>query len=233
MIAGAHGKGMRMRRCLVAALAAGLAQVGVAAAAPLKGTVTLPAELKSARRHKGYWRVENGNVPVQAAATRSDTVVLVEGPKGQAPGAKTVTVDIFGLQATPSVVIIGEGSVVEFKNGDKVAHDLFIPDQSELMPLERLNPGALRRKKFDVSGAYSVRCTEYPHLTVSIIVVNSPYVTTVDDKGAFKLPDAPDGKATLKVWAHGKWVHEEGIEIGPKSGDLQIKVAGGAKEASD
>ena len=44
-----------------------------------------------------------------------------------------------------------------------------------------------------------------------------------DDKGGFKLPDAPDGKATLKVWSQGRWVHEQEIDVG-KSDDLRIKV---------
>lgn len=194
-----------------------------AMAAPVKGTVSLPDDLKSGRRFEGYWRVENGIVPIAPAPNRGDTVVVLTGIKGQAPAAKTVTVDINGLQGVPSTVVIGENSVVEFKNSDKVPHDLSIPDQPSLMPLQRLAPGGVRRQRFLVAGGYTVRCAEYPHMLISVVVVGSPHFAQTDDKGGFKF-DAPDGKATLKVWSHGRWVDERAIEVGPGSADLDIKV---------
>lgn len=200
-------------------------------AAPVRGTVSLPAELKSTRRHRGYWRVENGIVPI-APAARGETVVVLTGAgdkDGQAPAPRTVTVDIAGLSANPPVVVVGEGSVVELKNSDRVPHDLSIPNMPSLMALERLAPGALRRQKFLAAGGYTIRDAEYPHLTVSVIVVSSPHFAFTDDKGAFKLPDAPDGKATLKVWSQSGWVHEQEIEVGPRSDDLRIKVPERAK----
>jgi hypothetical protein len=97
------------------------------------------------------------------------------------------------------------------------------------MPLERLKPGAVRRQKFLAAGGYVVRDAEYPQIAISVIVVGSPYFAVADEKGAFKLPDAPDGKATLKIWSGGRWVHEQEIDTG-RSGDLQVKVAAaGAK----
>jgi hypothetical protein len=207
-----------------ASVAAQVAWSRPADAAPVRGTVTLPQDLKSARRFRGYWRVENGVVPIAPAPARADTVVVLSGVKAAAPPARTVTVDIAGLAPVPSTVVVGEGSVVELKNSDRVPHDLSIPTMANVMPLERLAPGALRRQKLLAAGGYAIRDAEFPHLVVSVIVVNSPFFATVDDKGAFKLPDAPEGKATLKVWSHGKWVHEQEIDVG-KSDDLRIKVA--------
>jgi len=60
----------------------------------VKGTVRLPEGARSTRLYGGYWRLENGNVPIQAAPYRGDTVVVVEGLKGGAPAAKTLTVEI-------------------------------------------------------------------------------------------------------------------------------------------
>jgi hypothetical protein len=197
---------------------------GRAMASPVKGTVVLPQELKSARRFRGYWRIENGIVPTAPLPARGDTVVVLTGVKGAAPAARTVTVDIAGLAATPPTVVLGEGSVVEIKNSDRVAHDLSIPDMTSLMPLERLAPGSLRRQKMLTAGGYAVRDAEYPHLVISVIVVGTPHYAMVDDKGGFKLPDAPDGRATLKVWSQGRWVHEQAVDVGPKSDDLRIKV---------
>jgi hypothetical protein len=203
---------------------------GAAWAAPVRGTVAAPEDVKSGRRHQGYWRVESGVPGAPVATSKGDTVVLVTGVKGTPPPARTITVEISGFQTmnvglgTPQTTwVVGEGSVVEFKNSDRVAHDLSIPEMPELMPVERLVPGQIRRQRFATAGAYTVRCSEYPHLTASIVVVASPFYAVADEKGGFKIAEVPEGKATLKVWSHGRWIHEEAVEVGPKTADLRIK----------
>lgn len=197
-----------------------------ALAAPVKGTINLPGNLKGGRRHLGYWRLENGNVPIQPAAYRGDTVVIVEGLKGAAPAAKTTTVEIAGLQLSTPVLVLGPGSVVEIKNNDRVGHVLGIADSPNVMPVERLMPNQLRRVRFNEPGGYFVRCEEYPHIALSVIVVSSPHYAVADEKGAFKIADVPEGKGNLKVWSRGRWVHEESIDVAGKGVDTVVKVSG-------
>ncbi|MDX2019871.1 MAG: hypothetical protein SF187_06485 [Deltaproteobacteria bacterium] len=191
----------------------------------VKGRVTLSESLENGRRFPGYWRVENGSVPVSPAVTPDPPVVLVTDAKGQAPEAKTFAVDIAGFGANKPTLIVGTNSVVEIRNGDKVPHDLSIPGQEALMPLERLAPGTLRRQKFPVPGVYEIRSAQYPHLSIAVIVVDNPYAAICDAKGNFKLPDMPEGKATLKVWARGQFVHEQAIDVRNNMKALQIDVA--------
>ena len=62
-----------------------------------------------------------------------------------------------------------------------------------------------------------------------MIVVDSPNFSLVDEKGGFQIPGTvPDGKATLKVWSMGRWVHEESIDASGKQ-DLTIRVAPSGK----
>jgi hypothetical protein len=199
-----------------------------AAAGSVRGTVTLPSDLRAARRHFGYWRVENGNVPVQSPPFHAQTLVVLEGFRGMAPAARTVTVEINGLAANPTLLVLGPGSVVELRNLDRVAHDLGIADKPNLMAVERLAAGAMRRQRFMEPGGFLVRCSEYPHIAVSVVVVGSPFFAVADEKGAFKLPDVPDGKGSLKVWSAGRWVHEEPIEVSGRSAELTVRVTGGA-----
>jgi hypothetical protein len=228
-------RGFPVAVCLILSWAGlALATVRQADAAPVRGTVQLPSELKTGRRLRGYWRLENGLVPIAPAANRSETVVVLSGVKGQAPpAARTVTVDINGFQAVPWTVVVGEGSVVEFKNSDRVPHDLSLPDLPSLMPIERLSPGALRRQRFLTAGGYAVRDAEHPHLVISVLVVGSPYYDLVDERGGFRIAEAPEGKATLKVWSAGRWVHEQEIEVGVKSDGLQVKVGDGGNKPTD
>jgi plastocyanin len=219
----------------IAVLAAGLAWQGLAMAATVKGTVSLPAELKIGRRFIGHWRVENTNVAMQHANLRGGTMVLLVGPQFQAIPPKSISVEISGLQATPTAVVVSEGTVVEFKNSDKVAHDLSTPDAPQVMSPERLASGTVRKQRFATAGEYLVRCTEYPHIVVSVIVTSSPLFSVVEDKGGFKISDVPEGHATLKVWSNGAWVHEQEVDVPAKGLDLPVKVQGSssAKETAE
>jgi plastocyanin len=172
----------------------------------LKGSVHNLESVNSGRHLSGYWRLENGIVPT-SGGNKEGGVAVLDGTNGQhPPSARTVTVQLAGLDANPRVVVLGPGSVVEFQNDDKVTHELSTPADTSLVPLERLSPGARRHAKFDRPGAYVVRCAEYPHLVISI-------------------PFAPEGKAKLKIWAGGRWVYEGAIEVGAK--ELRIDLSPG------
>jgi plastocyanin len=205
---------------------------GIAMAATVKGTVSLPSELRTGRRFLGHWRVENTSLAVQRG-TRSGSVVLLQGPQYQAVPPKTASVEIAGLQAVPATVVISEGTVVEFKNSDKVAHELSIPEKPDIMPLERLAAGSMRKQRFALAGEYVVRCREYPHIAISVIVTSSPLYDITDDRGAFKITDVPPGHATLKVWSNGRWVHEQEVDIPERGLDLSVKVKSAAKQDAE
>jgi hypothetical protein len=204
---------------------------GVAQAGTVKGTVKLPEGARSTRLYSGYWRLENGNVPVQTAGgAKAETVVVLTNVKGAHPlPARTVTVEIGGLDARPRVVIVGPGSVVEIKNTGKATHQFSTPQNPSLMPLEQLPPGAVRRQRFDAPDGYVIRDAEFPHIMISVIVVDTPYYSTLDERGAFNVANVPDGKATLKVWTRGHWATEEEIDASKKD-ELTVKVAGSSEQ---
>jgi hypothetical protein len=198
----------------------------------LKGAVKLPDAERSTRLYQGYWRLENGNVPVSnSGGAKAETAVVLEKINGaHPPPARTVTVELGGLDAHPRMVITGPGSVIELKNTGKVRLELSTPETPAIMPLEQLPPGATRRAKFDAVGGYAIHDVEYPHILISVIIVDSPFFATVDEKGSFSIPGVPDGKANLKVWARGRWATEQEVDTGSKD-ELIVKVASpGEKE---
>jgi hypothetical protein len=201
-------------------------------AGTLKGTVKMPDAAKSTRLYQGYWRIENGNVPVNnAGGAKLETAVVLEGVNGAHPPApRTVTIEMGGLDAHPRMVISGPGSVLEIKNTGKVRLDMSTPATPSVMPLEQLPPGATRRVKFDAPGGYAVHDAQYPHILISVIIIDSPFYSTVDEKGNFSIPGVPDGHAHLKVWSRGKWAAEQDVETGSKE-ELVVRVAApGAKD---
>ena len=219
----------RVSRSLVFGAVACLSLAGNAHAAgtTVRGTVKMPDASRSTRLYHGYWRLENGNVPVQTAGgAKAETVVVLENVKGaHAPSARTITIELGGLDARPRLVITGPGSVVELKNTGKVRHELSTPDKPAAMQLETLAPGPTRRQRFDALGDYVIRDSEYPHIMICVLVVGTTYFSAVDDKGSFSIANVPDSTATLKVWARGKWVAEQQLETGSLGKEeLTIKV---------
>jgi hypothetical protein len=195
-------------------------------AGAVKGTVKLPENARSTRLYQGYWRLENGNVPVQTTGgAKLETAVVLENVNGaHPPAARTVTIELGGLDARPRLVVVGPGSVIELKNTGKIRLELSTPDTPTVMPAEQLPSGATRRQKFDAVGGFAIRDPEYPHLMISVIVVDSPFFATVDEKGSFSIPGVPDGRANLKVWTRGKWASEQEIDTGSKE-ELIVKVS--------
>ena len=212
-----------------------LAVTPVWAAGTVKGTVKLPDAAKTTRLYQGYWRIENGNVPVNnAGGAKLETAVVLENVNGaHPPPPRTVTVEMGGLDAHPRMVISGPGSVLEIKNTGKVRLDMSTPATPSVMPLEQLPPGATRRVKFDAPGGYAVHDAQYPHILISVIIVDSPFYSTVDEKGSFSIAGVPDGHPHLKVWTRGKWAAEQDVDTGSKE-ELVVRVAApGAKDDKD
>jgi hypothetical protein len=153
----------------------------------VRGTVKMPDASRSTRLYHGYWRLENGNVPVQTAGgAKAETVVVLENVKGaKPPSARTITIELGGLDARPRAGRHRPGSVIELKNTGKVRHELSTPEKPEVMHLETLAPGqtrptAVRRR----SATYVIRDSEYPHIMICVLVVGTTYFSAVDDKGS-------------------------------------------------
>ena len=200
------------------------AWASAASAAPVRGTVMLPPETRSADRD-AHWRVENGVLPVgpRVPDPRLDVIVVLEGApnaKAQLPNA---TVALHGLRLDPRVVAVPLGGSVEFKNDDRVPHTLFVDKATTLMPPAPTPAGQTRTQKFYAAGEYRVRDEEYPHVDGTVLVVQSPYVARLDEKGNFRL-DVPDGKYTLKVFWRDHWAATQALEVAGRTSDVTVQL---------
>jgi plastocyanin len=195
---------------------------GAALAAPVKGTLKLPDEPRPADGSSGYWRVENGLLPVLPGAdARGDAVVVLEPASPQKADPPTVTLELHGLRLDPHVLAVPVGATVQFKNSDRVPHTLFVEHAASMMPPEPTPSGQTRTQKFMAAGEYQIRDEEYPHVRGLVLAVSSPYAAVVEPNGVFKL-EAPDGKYTAKVWWRGAWVLSQPVTAG--HGELNLVV---------
>ena len=195
----------------VVAVAVCLAHVPDARAGTVRGTVKMPDASRSTRLYHGYWRLENGNVPVQTAGgAKAETVVVLENVKGaHAPSARTVTIELGGLDARPRLVDhrprLGhraeehrQGAARAVDAGQAVGDAAGDADARADPPPALRRPRRLRHPRQRVPAHHDL-----------VLVVGTTYFSAVDDKGSFSIANVPDGNATLKVWARGKWVAEQ------------------------
>jgi hypothetical protein len=128
-----------------------------------------------------------------------------------------------GLRCDPRVVTIPVGGTVDFKNDDRVPHTLYVEKATTLMPPTPTPAGQTRIQKFYAAGEYHVRDEEYPHIEGTVLVVQTPYVARLDEKGAFKL-DVPEGKYTLKVFYRDRWAVTQPVEVTGRTSELNVQV---------
>ncbi len=200
------------------------AWASTASAATVRGSIMLPAEPRAAD-HDAHWRVENGVLPIgpRVPDPRLDVIVVLEGApnaKSQLPNA---VVQMHGLRLDPRVVAIPVGGSVEFKNDDRVPHTLYVEKATTLMPPTPTPAGQARAQKFFAAGEYRVRDEEYPHIDGTVLVVQTPYVARLDEKGNFKL-DVPDGKYTLKVFWRDHWAVTQALEVSGHASEVTVQL---------
>jgi hypothetical protein len=127
-----------------------------------------------------------------------------------------------GLVFAPHVMVVQQGTTVEFLNSDTVQHNVFWTamgsDKKAGHNLGTWPKGEKRSFTFAKPGLVPLLCNVHPDMGAYIIVTPTPYFVETDDSGNYKIKDVPDGSYTVAVW------HE-----GARSQSKPVNVSGGAK----
>jgi plastocyanin len=165
-----------------------------------------------------------GSISGKVSGVTGESVVYVDAIAGKtfpAPAAKPV-IDQKGLMFTPHIVVVEQGTTVEFLNSDKVAHNVFWPsvggNKKLTHNLGTWPQGEKRAFKFDNPGAVPLLCNVHPEMAGYIVVAPTPYFATTDKSGVYKIENVPDGSYTVTAW------HE-----GAKNQSKPVAVAGDTK----
>jgi hypothetical protein len=131
-------------------------------------------------------------------------------------------IDQKGLMFSPHIVVVQQGTTVDFLNSDNVAHNVFWTavgnDKKAGHNLGTWPKGEKRAFTFDKAGVVPLLCNVHPEMAGYLIVSPTPYFAETDDSGNYKIKDVPDGSYTLITW------HE-----GAKNASKPVTVEGGAK----
>jgi plastocyanin len=150
-----------------------------------------------------------GTISGKVSGVAGESVVYVEAPAGKTFPAPTQqpVMDQKGLMFQPHVLVVQQGTTVEFLNSDSVAHNVFwisVGGNKKLgHNLGTWPQGEKRPFKFNTPGAVPLLCNVHPEMSAYLVVVPTPYFATSDQAGNYKIENVPDGNYTVTAWHEG------------------------------
>lgn len=127
----------------------------------------------------------------------------------------------------PRLLVVTEGTEVDFPNDDLVFHNVFSLSRGNEFDLGVFRRGSSKTVRFSKSGVVDVFCNIHPEMIASILVLQNRHFAQVGPDGRYRL-EAPPGKYTLVAyWARGAEERKE-IELGgtPVTADFTLVDSG-------
>jgi plastocyanin len=172
-----------------------------------------------------------GKVSVQGIRSAENIAVYIDAVAGKTFEApkEHVVMDQHRMTFVPHVMVVQQGTTVDFLNSDAVGHNVYWPSISRNKKLAH-NMGTWpqgQRKPFQFNepGVVPLLCNVHPEMSGYIIVVGTPYFAVTDKEGNFEIKNVPAGKYALTTWSEeGKPTTQE-IEVGggTATADLTVK----------
>ena len=156
---------------------------------------------------------------IEGKASPGKSVVYVDAVAGKTfptPSAKPV-MDQKGLVFNPHVLVVQQGTTVEFLNSDNVQHNVFWPsingNKKEGHNMGTWPKGEKRSFTFNTSGVVSLLCNVHPEMAGYIIVSPTPYFAETDASGSYKIENVPDGKYNVVAWHEGMKTQTKSVDV--------------------
>lgn len=142
-------------------------------------------------------------------------IVYLEGVTAHPTSPPKKEVAQKDMDFQPALLPIQVGTTVEFPNKDDTYHNIFSYSPAKRFDLGRYRPDErpVPSVVFDQPGLVTLRCDIHEHMRGLILVLNSPYFTTTDAEGRFRLTNVPAGKYTVKAWIDSRTTREQPVEL--------------------
>jgi plastocyanin len=156
---------------------------------------------------------------LEGKVSPGNAVVYVDAIPGKAFPApsKTAEVSQRGLQFAPHLLVVQEGTTVDFRNDDSVQHNVFWPSvggsKKDAHNMGTWPKGDKKSFKFDHPGVVPLLCNVHSEMSGYIVVSPTPYFAQTDAAGNFKIENVPDGKYTVVAWHEGSKPEKKPVEV--------------------
>jgi len=165
-----------------------------------------------------------GTISGKVSGVAGESVVYVNAIAGKTftPPSEHPLMDQKGLLFQPHILVVQQGTTVDFLNSDKVAHNVFWisvgGDKKLGHNLGTWPQGEKRSFKFDNPGAAPLLCNVHPEMSGYIVVSPTPYFARTDKSGEYKIENVPDGSYTVTAWHEGAKNQSKAVTV---SGDTK------------
>jgi plastocyanin len=160
-----------------------------------------------------------GQVSAAGSLSTESVVVYLDkipGKSFEAP-TKHAIMDQRHLKFVPHVLVVLQGTTVDFLNSDATLHNVFWPDIGGNKKLaQNLGTWPQGQKKsftFNDPGAISLLCNVHPEMSGYVVVVTNPYFTVTNKEGGFEIKNVPAGHYTLKTWSEEGKPLTQAVEV--------------------
>ncbi len=133
----------------------------------------------------------------------------------------------------PHVLAIPVGTSVQFRNDDRIYHNVFSIVKPNDFDAGIRATGATYVKTFSHPGVVQLLCNIHATMNAYVVVVDSPYYAKAQASGAFAIHNVPPGRYDLSAWHEAaSTVTHKTITVGPEGRrDLAVAVAGDKRPA--
>ncbi|HWR37786.1 MAG TPA: carboxypeptidase regulatory-like domain-containing protein [Clostridia bacterium] len=167
--------------------------------------------------------VSAGDLGGKVSGVSGKSVVYVDAISGKPfpPADKHPVMDQKSLQFQPHILVVQQGTTVDFLNSDNVQHNVFWPsiggDKKAGHNLGTWPKGEKKSFKFDHPGVAPLLCNVHPEMAGYIVVSPTPYFAETDESGNYTIKDVPDGQYTVTAWHEGAKPKSQPVKVAAAS----------------
>jgi plastocyanin len=101
----------------------------------------------------------------------------------------------------PHLLVVVAGTSVAFPNEDPYLHNVFSLFDGKRFDLGFYEAGSSRTVRFDRVGVSFLFCNIHPEMSAVVVAVPTAYYAVSDRAGHVMIPNVPDGRYRMDVWA--------------------------------
>ncbi len=171
-----------------------------------------------------------GKVTTTGISSAKSIVVYIDAIPGKTfdPPNHPVVMDQKHMTFIPHVLVVAQGTTVDFLNSDATQHNVFWPNISGNKKLAgNLGTWPQGQKKsftFKNVGAAPLLCNVHSEMSGYVVVVPTSYFAVTDSAGDYEIKNVPAGHYTLKTWSEEGKPTTQSVEVPSSTTTVNLTV---------